>query len=926
MGTAGTSIEPSLVGRDEELAEIDAALGDGRGGALLEGDPGIGKTALWQAGVELARERGALVLESRPGEIERRFSFSALSDLLSGTLDEVLLHLSPTQRRSLEVALLRADDPDTSPDPRAVSTAVLEVVRWLARDRAVVLALDDVQWLDPGSARALSFAIRRLQAGQVPVLATRRVGSDRSPANLLRTLDERAVIRLTLSPLEDSAIERIIRRELGLRLSRPVRRRVYELSGGNPLFALELARSHGAEPLWSARADLPDRLAWAIRRRAGSFPAPIREVLCAAALTQSPSVRILASVTGRNDAEVRDAVAAAERTGVVVTRAGLGGHGQETVVFGHPLFRSGAAELLPPARVRALHRAFASLVDDPEELGRHLAASAQGPDVDVATALDVASRHARGRGALDAAADLSEMSARFTPNADTDHRAQRMIAAAASLFDAGDRMAAEEQLRSRLDAIPSGTQRAKALVVLAIMCWNDLVRADDLLDQAEREAGDDPWTRAKVLATRAWVEAYGRSLDRAAQCAIEAIELAERRGNPVVRGALAVLAWVQILQGREATEALARGLALGEGYVRADQCTPRLSAAMGRRWVGDLAGARELLEAEEAAIAASGAETSLLEVLGPLAEVLWRSGAWSASADRLRLAADIADDVGVAPSRTAQWSHANALLAIGQGRVSDGIAIARTGADAAAGVGDRFSEAHNRAALVFGLLASGDAPRAVASFRKAMELLDELGVREPGVLGVVGDGIEALFLAGSRDELASLVAQLGSASTDDGRPWAAADLCRGRAFLLEGEDAEIEMARAMDAYTRLAMPFEAARCELWLGTWLRRRRQQRRARETLAHAQAAFARLGAARWEALAATELARIGGRQPAPGSLTEAEREVAVLVAEGLTNSDIATRLHLSLRTVEAHLSHAYVKLGVGSRTALVARLQRR
>ena len=922
MVAVGASIERSLVGRDEELSGIEAALGQGRGGALLEGDPGIGKTALWIAGAETARDRGACVLQTRPGETERRLSYSALDDLLSAELDEVLPHMPPSRRRALEVALLRADDPDASPDPRGVSVAVLEFVRWLARDRPIVVAIDDLQWLDPGSARVLTFALRRLEPGDAAVLATRRTGPDPTPEPLLRTLDERSVTRLTLRPLEITAIETIIRQQLGVRLSRPGRRQVFELSGGNPLFAVELARAHGAEPPWSAGAELPDRLASAIRRRVGAFAAPVREVLCAAALTQQPTLRILASVTARTDTEVLDAAVAAERAGVTVCDGPRAG-GVEMVAFRHPLFRSAAAELLPPARVRALHRAYARVVVDPEELGRHLAASAAGPDHDVAAALDAASRHARGRGALDAAAELSELAARFTPDDDEEHRARRTIAAAVSLFDAGDRCAAETHLRSRLDAFPPGVQRAKANTALAIMCWNDLVHCDELLDRAERATGGDPRIRANVLATRAWVEAYGRSLDRAAAWAGEAVHLADRHGTPVLRGAFAALAWARLLQGRDASEALERGLALGDGYVRADQCTPRLSAAMGRRWVGDLITARQLLEAEAETISATGAETSLLEVLGPLAEILWRLGDWSAASRSLRQAQDLADDVGVTPSREAQWSHVDALLAAGQGRVDESLDIARRGAEAAGSVGDRFSEAHNHAALVLGQLVADDASAAIVSFERARRLLRELGVHEVGVLGLMGDGIEALATAGDRDELATVVAELEAASLG-ARPWAAADAARGRAFLLEGEDAEIEMAKAADAYAELGMPLEAARGELWLGTWLRRRRQQRRAREGLVHAREAFERLGAAPWEARAASELSRIGGRPAAPTELTEAERQVALLAAEGLTNSDIAARLHLSTRTVEAHLSHAYVKLGVRSRVALVAKVQ--
>lgn len=117
MVAASASIERSLVGRDDELAMVEAALGQGRRGALLEGEPGIGKTALWIAGTEMARDRGACVLESRPGEAERRLSFSALDDLLSNELDEVLPHIPSPRRRALEVALLRTDDPNASPDP-----------------------------------------------------------------------------------------------------------------------------------------------------------------------------------------------------------------------------------------------------------------------------------------------------------------------------------------------------------------------------------------------------------------------------------------------------------------------------------------------------------------------------------------------------------------------------------------------------------------------------------------------------------------------------------------------------------------------------------------------------------------------------------------------------------------------------------------
>jgi hypothetical protein len=165
----------AIIGRDEELAAISAfvdRIEEGPSALVLSGEPGIGKTILWEAGVETAQERFDRVLTCRG--VEALLSFAGLSDLFGNVLDELESLLAPPRRRALEVALLLSDPGDSSLDPHAVGLAVLDVLRALAERASVLVALDDIQWLDPSSAGVLQIAFRRLRTEQIGVLATRR--------------------------------------------------------------------------------------------------------------------------------------------------------------------------------------------------------------------------------------------------------------------------------------------------------------------------------------------------------------------------------------------------------------------------------------------------------------------------------------------------------------------------------------------------------------------------------------------------------------------------------------------------------------------------------------------------------------------------------------------------------------------------------
>ena len=156
-----------VVAREQELASVAAFLDEPRaapGALLLEGEAGIGKSTLWLAAVEQARERGLRVLSSRPAEAERTLAYAGLGDLLEGVLEETLPELLPPRRRALEIATLRDEAAGDPVDPRAVAVAVRDVLQLIGEAGPVAVAIDDVQWLDASSAGAIEFALRRLEA------------------------------------------------------------------------------------------------------------------------------------------------------------------------------------------------------------------------------------------------------------------------------------------------------------------------------------------------------------------------------------------------------------------------------------------------------------------------------------------------------------------------------------------------------------------------------------------------------------------------------------------------------------------------------------------------------------------------------------------------------------------------------------------
>jgi predicted ATPase len=245
-----------LIGREAELARLGSFLDSGGHprALLLSGDPGVGKTTLWEAGIEAAQRRSLRVLSARPSGAEAQLSFAALTDLLENVDVAALPGLPAPQRQALEVALLRAEPVGPSLDPRAIATGLLNALRELAAAEPLVVAVDDVQWLDRPSADALAFAARRLEDSDIRFLVAKRSGSSSA---LEPELSPTELERLEISPLSLGATRRMLFERLHLSLPRRVLRQVFESSGGNPLFALELGRTLAARGALEIGEEMP---------------------------------------------------------------------------------------------------------------------------------------------------------------------------------------------------------------------------------------------------------------------------------------------------------------------------------------------------------------------------------------------------------------------------------------------------------------------------------------------------------------------------------------------------------------------------------------------------------------------------------------------------------------------------------------------
>jgi len=913
-----------VIGRDEELGLIQAFLADveqGPSALVLSGEPGIGKTILWAKGVEEAEQRFSRVLTCHGVEAEASLSFAGLSDLLGEALDEVAPSLLSPRRRALEVALLLVEPGEGPSDAHAIGLAVLDVLRALAERGRLLVALDDVQWLDASSAGVLQIAFRRLRDEPIGVLATLRTAPEvAAPFELERGIRQERLQRLSLGPLSLGALHRLLRERLGLELTRPELVRVREATAGNPFFVLELGRElvrTGTRPAAGQELPVPESLRELLGGRLARLPAETVDVLLQAAALARPTVDLVAETYGDRD-RVLEAIETAVREGVVE----LDG---SRVDFSHPLLASICYEEAPVWKRRAVHRALAGAVTDVEERARHLALAADGPDGVVASDLEAAAEHAAARGATAAAAELWELAAALTP-ADPALSRQRHLRAADFYRLAGDGERAFALLEQLLAEVPPGVERADVLLGLIMTQRPDPDTRISLCDDALAEAAGDDARSARILSFRSGYDLYAADARAALADAYAALEKAERAGDPFLLAAAIARAGQAESYGAEFTPGLLeRGVEIEErlGPVVQYQESPRYALARLLMRRGEIDAARAVLDALEMEAAARGDEESRVMMLWTLSMLEWYAGNWQRALGHVAAAHELTEQT-LFPHARLWVGRVKALIEADLGLVEEA-RVTTEGALAFSRAASPFYTMVPLAVLGHLELALGNPEAAGDHLRDLPEKLLAGGMNDPTQL-LWADAIEALIALGELERARAYLDPYELHARRLGSPLAMEGVlrCRGLLAAAEGElEASFEVFEScLLEQPEPLWPFERGRTLLCLGVVRRQAQQKRASREALEQALAIFEELGARLWAEKARAELRRISGRRPADEELTETERQVAVLAGQGRTNKEIAAELFMGVSTVEAHLSHVYRKLGI-RRAELATRL---
>jgi DNA-binding CsgD family transcriptional regulator len=909
-----------LIGRERELRLVEGVLaGGGARAIVLHGEAGIGKTAVWQAALDLAARHGHRVVTTRPTEAEAKLSFAGFNDLFGALVDRAADALPAPQRAAIDSALMRGGDAEPI-QPLALSLGALEVIRSAAEEAPLAIGIDDVAWLDEPSASVLRFALRRLDAESVVVITCLRTDDARPTPAILADVEPSRINRVSLGPLAGAAIETLLEDRVGLQLAPAPLRRVQRASGGNPLHALEIGRAMSQSAAGSLeRAHLPDSLPALVRSRLDGLKGDARAVVVHAAALARPTSGVLGRALGEEAATA--GLAEARRAEVLAP-------GDDPIRFTYPLLAAEAYGALGDAARRNVHARLAEVVADEEERARHLALAATGPDPAVVAALQSAAALARERGARDAAADLVELAANLSgPGAG---RAHLLASAGRDRLMAGDMARARRILEEALEdpATRSGAARAELLFALARVrqLMDDMVAAESLARQALRHADDDPSHRVEIhllLAGVAFVT--GRWWASGARHAAEARRLAEASGDERL-GAITLgpdASW-RYASGRRLPRGLADRAADAAPWTRNLRVldVPEYDLATIDRDEGRTADAyvrfRTLAERAER----EGDYSSLPFLLAIVALGDFLDGQGDAARERIDRALRLAQTTD---QRTAQVHVLvyGARIEARLGHLDHASRMAESAFELMDATGWRVGEWALRADLAVGELGRGDSEAALAQVRAAIDP----GQRDPSGRWRAGLGVAVEALIGlDRMEEARAVVDGTIRPKLTGR--LRVELLRGQARLRgalgdqDGADAAIDSVLA--AHRDMEDRWEIARSQLVAGEIHRRARRRARARSAIRDALEGFIVLGARRWAEVARDQLGRAEAGHSG-GTLTPTQRTVAMMAAGGMRNRQIAGRLGMSAHTVEAHLSAVYRLLGIRRRGELAEALAR-
>ena len=905
-----------LVGREAELDRIDAVLAGARAGdggvLVLTGEPGVGKSALLDA---VAGRAGDMrLLRAAGSEHEAELPFSGIHELLQpvlGLIDE----LPAPQAGALRGALAMSDE---AVERFAVSAAVCGLLESAAADAPVLVCVDDAQWIDGASLEALGFAARRIGEGRVAILVAFR---DEVAASFRASRFE----RLALGGLGEEAIAAVVSGAAERPLSSNLVTRVARATHGNPLAALEVAAAV-SDPRLAGRIGLGEPLpsgrliSHAFERRLAELSEPARHALALAAAGESDGAHAVLDAASRLGL-APEAFAEAERAGVLAAA-------EDRLRFRHPLLRSLAYSRAGAEQRRGAHAALAASLEAAngsagDRRAWHLAAATVAPDEAVAEALAAAAGRFAQRAGYLAAAYAYERAAELTPA--PAQRAERLVAAAEACRLAGRPAHARELLADAAPLAKGPLCDEIALKDTMLEAWLGSVEvaAERYAAIAEDVMGRDPDRGAYALSLAAGTAIAagdtGAALTSARRAAALIPELPESTACTVRE----TLGTVLVLRGepREGAPLLREAAAW---FEREGELPGRDYVAQALLWIEDYELARHLLDPLLDHAGRVGDIRALTSALEVRAQLELRTGRWreahAAAAESVQLSYDT--------ELTVQLAYSLAVLAI--------VEAARGGPDVAAFAAEADEIAASNRLTVIGeytgaarglhALAGGRHDEALSLLEDVAARVERTGRRLPGVLQWEADLLEAAVRAEQLETARTWLGELERRSAETAHAWGGAVAARIAGLLAEDHRPRFE--DALRRHETATAPFEAARTRLCFGQRLRRDGARIEAREQLRAAADGFRAIGATPWVEAAERELGATGERlrrraPDTPEELTTQERAIAGLVAAGASNKDVAAELFLSPKTVEAHLTRIYRKLGVNSRIQLARRL---
>ena len=908
-----------IFGRDRELEQIsrctEQAIERSRS-VIITGEAGIGKTSLVDAAVDFARSVGYCVLACRPSAIEQSFSFSGLADMFSGLSDAQFDTLPGPQRRAIDVALRRVSADGAPIDAGAVAFAATNLVAALPKPTAIFV--DDIQWLDAASASIVDYLVRRLPASGVFVLVAQRSGELTNCAFVERpALLEVAYETIDLAPLKMPAIERLLLNHLGAPPTRATLIRIFKFSRGNPLFAIELANQ---ESLHGAGHKASNTLFASLQRRLDQLPESVLEGLLTIAAMGRPTIQRVRGFLDPDDEQT------AVHAGIIECVKGRW-------EFSHPLLLAAVYARASASELVLLHRLLAESSESVEERGHHLALATVGPDREIAAALDAAAEAALERGAPHIAYELTAVAVRATAP-DDECYGSRCVRAAELRFQSGDAKRARVDLVEMLSGGPMGSdlrlQVLRLLAVVAYECDASASFAIECASLALEIAGASASAQVEMHALLARVQYhdFAIGLDHA-RAAVRIAEQHPELPASLVADAVLTKAMTGFLAGDGLDRSAYEKAALLEAELRqprrlADSALAALAADL--KYADEFDDARELLLDIYRRSLTDADESSRPYALSHLPQLELFTGDWNAAEGWARQHLAIAEET-CQSSQASQARFNLALVDAFRGNVGPARGIALTDLQLAESDGDLWSIASLTGLLGFLAWSEADATTALRYFSTSWITRERMGLLEPGRSRFLSDHFETEIAVGNFDDVGALIAVVKRRARSVARPSALNAVGRGEGLLLaatgDHRGSERAFGEALDALVGVALPFEVARTHLSFGQTLRRAKAKRAALDHLQTAVDGFVKLGACRWADRAVAARNRAVQTPRGAFDLTDTERLVADLAASGRTTRQIAAAAFISPKTVEAHITRIYRKLGVSTRAGLATHI---